>query len=196
MDNSQLEAELKVIVKKVIEGDTTAFRYIIDQYKTLAFTTAFRIVKNKEDAEEITQDAFLKAFKALPNFNWNAGFSSWLFRIVYNTALTKIRKKNISTEQLDEIREKSYLQFSENGKAWEQIRRQERERYIRLAMDQLSMEDNLVLTLYYVGDHTLPEISEITGFGRSAVKVRLHRARKRLHKELLLLLNNEANDLL
>lgn len=196
MENNQKEKAIKTIVIRIINGDTAAFELIVEEYKRMIFSTAFRIVKNREDAEEIAQDALVKAFKSLKNFGWNASFSSWLYRIVYNTALTHLRKKNITGYSLDSYEEKKEVIADENSKEWELLHRLDREKYIKLAINRLSVEDGLILNLYYNAESSLPEIAQITGWGLSATKVRLHRARKRLHTELQVLLNQETNELL
>jgi RNA polymerase sigma-70 factor (ECF subfamily) len=196
MENNQKEKALKAIVTRVINGDTAAFELIVEEYKRMVYSTAFRIVKNREDAEEIAQDALVKAFRSLKNFGWNASFSSWLYRIVYNTALTHLRKKNIAAYSLESYEEKEETLPEESSREWELLHRLDREKYINLAINRLSAEDGLVLTLYYIAENSLPEIAQITGWGLSAVKVRVYRARKRLHTELQLLLNQETNELL
>ena len=188
------EAVLKAVVKQVLDGHTDAFGYVVDQYKTLVYTTAYRIVRNREEAEEVAQDAFMRAYRSLKNFGWNASFSSWLYRIVYNTALTRIRSRGLPAEALNEGQE--YPSYSESGREWKQLQRDERERYIHLALDRLSPDDGLVLTLFYISESSIPEIASITGWGLSATKVRLHRARKRLLDELRLVLKGETGDLL
>src|SRR4028118_364292 len=119
MENNQKEKAIKAIVTRVINGDTAAFELIVEEYKRMVFSTALRIVKNHEDAEEIAQDALIKAFKSLKNFGWNASFSSWLYRIVYNTALTHLRKKNITGYSLDSYEEKEEVLPHETGREWE-----------------------------------------------------------------------------
>jgi RNA polymerase sigma-70 factor (ECF subfamily) len=188
------EAILKAVVKQVLDGHTGAFQYVVDQYKTLVYTTAYRIVRNREEAEEVAQDAFMRAYRSLKNFGWNASFSSWLYRIVYNTALTRIRSRGLPAEALNE--QQDYPSYSESGREWRQLQRDERERFINLALDRLSPDDGLVLTLFYISESSIPEIASITAWGLSATKVRLHRARKRLLDELRLVLKGETRDLL
>ena len=89
-------------VRKVLKGDRQAFAVLVDKHKSMAFKLAMGIAKNKEDAEEIAQDSFLKAFEALPKFNADSKFSTWLYRIVYNTAISKIRKKKVLHDDIDD----------------------------------------------------------------------------------------------
>ena len=81
------------MLKLAVQGDEAGLDYLVSVYKDLAYTIAIKIVSNHEDAEEVVQDAFLKAFSALENFREASKFSTWLYRIVYNTAITKARGK-------------------------------------------------------------------------------------------------------
>ena len=87
-----------IVINKVVNGDELAYRYIIDRYKNFVFNIAFKVLRNHEDAEEVAQDSFLKAYKALEDFKGDCKFSTWLYRIVFNTAVSKTRKK-VSTEK-------------------------------------------------------------------------------------------------
>jgi len=82
-------------IKQIMSGDVSRFAYFVDAYKDMAFTIAFRIVNNREDAEEVVQDAFVKAYTSLHTFRQDAKFSTWLCKIVVNTAISKTRKKKL-----------------------------------------------------------------------------------------------------
>ena len=84
-----------ILIEKVLAGDSNAFSGLIDRYKDMVYTLAIRIVKNNEDAEEVAQDSFIKAFEKLDSFKGSSKFSTWLYTIVYRTALTKVRKKKV-----------------------------------------------------------------------------------------------------
>ena len=89
MDNNSDQ----IYIDKVLQGDTNAFAYLINKYKDMAYTIAIKIVKSHEDAEEVAQDSFLKAYEKLDSFKGNSKFSTWLYTIVYRNSITKIRKK-------------------------------------------------------------------------------------------------------
>ena len=89
MENKE---ELKII-DQVKEGDLLSFRLLVDKYKTMAYHIAIQVVRNNEDAEEIAQDAFLKAYQSIKSFKGESKFSTWFYRIVYNLAISKTRKK-------------------------------------------------------------------------------------------------------
>lgn len=84
-----------IYIEQVLNGNTKAFAFLVDKYKVLVYTVAFRILRNHEDTEEIVQDAFVKAYHALGSFEKKSKFSTWLHRIVYNSAISKTRKKNL-----------------------------------------------------------------------------------------------------
>lgn len=172
-------------LSKVIEGDVSAYSYIVNQYKNMAFSIALRIVNNREDAEEVTQDAFLKAYNSIKKFNHKSKFSTWLYKIVYNTAISKIRKnkKNSVTRQLTD--ENIENLNSENiNDALIKLDEENQKKIINLAINKLSENEKLIITLYYLSEKSIIEITEITNFSSSNIKVILHRARKKMYAEL------------
>lgn len=193
-NNEQYAMEL--IIAKVKAGDMAAFNVLIDEYKAMAFTLALKLMKNREDAEEVTQDAFLKAYKNIKQFEGKSKFSTWLYTIVYNTALTKLRKKKLPMSDIAYHNEENLSSYSESDKEWHQLQKAERSSYIKQAMELLSSEDQMAITLFYLNENSLQEICEITHWELSNVKVRLHRARKRLLKVLEQLLDTEVRSLL
>lgn len=199
-NNQMLEQNEKyamdLIIAKVKEGDTLAFNVLIDEYKNMAFTLAMKLMKSREDAEEVTQDAFLKAYKKINQFEGKSKFSTWLYTIVYNTALTKLRKKKIPIDDSEFNQEDNLSSYSESGNEWRKLQKQERSSYIKQALDRLSKEDQVVITLFYLNERSLQEICEVTNWELSNVKVRLFRARKRLLKALEVLLDHEVRELL
>ena len=82
----------QLYINKVINGDASAFAYLVDTYKNMVFSLAYKMTKNKEEAEEVSQDTFIKAFKNLSNFKGDSKFSTWLYRICYHTTLDAIKK--------------------------------------------------------------------------------------------------------
>ncbi len=187
---------MDLIIAKVKEGDTSAFNVLIEEYKGMAFTLALKMMKSREDAEEVAQDSFLKAYKNIRQFEGKSKFSTWLYTIVYNTALTKLRKKKLPMADSDVLSEDNLVAYSESGNEWRKLQREERTNYIKKALSLMRKEDSVVITLFYMNENSLQEICEITGWELSNVKVRLHRARKRLLKELEGMLDEEVRSLL
>ena len=187
---------MDLIIAKVKQGDMVAFNALIDEYKAMAFTLALKLMKNREDAEEVAQDAFFKAYTNINQFEGKSKFSTWLYTIVYNTALTRLRKKQLDIQDIDQQNYENAAFQAESGNEWRKLEREERSSYIKLALNQLVSEDQVVITLFYLNENSIAEICEITNWEMSNVKVRLHRARKRLLIELEKLLDTEVRSLL
>lgn len=182
-------------LEKAIRGDKAGVEYLVSAYKNLAYTIAIRIVLNREDAEEVVQDAFMKAFASLSKFKKASKFSTWLYRIVYNTALTSKASRRISVVDLNgRLVNEQYI--SVENQQWDLTRDTERKKYVEIALGRLSEEDRLIITLHYIGELSISEICEIVNMKKSAVKMRLLRGRDQLEVELKLLLKDEVKDLL
>ena len=185
----------QIYIDKVLSGDTNAFAYLINKYKDMTYTLAIKVVKNHEDAEEVAQDSFLKAYEKLDSFKGNSKFSTWLYTIVYRNAITKIRKKKVATSDIDSYVMDNYSEGSEFPQI-EAIKNGEQQKYVREAVDRLPEKDALLITLFYMNDNSVEEIEEITGLTQSNIKVKLFRARKKLNSELSLLLKEEVKTIL
>lgn len=166
-------------IEQALNGDTKAYAVLIDQYKHMVYTMAAQIVKNKEDAEEVAQDVFLKAFKALNSYKGDAKFSTWLYKIAYYRSLDylKKRQRRISTTAIDVSREYS---ISALDGEMDRMEVQEKQQMVKKAIQKLPEDDGVLITLHYYEELSLKEISEVMGHSPNALKVRLHRARKRL----------------
>ena len=185
----------QVYIDKVLQGDANAFAYLIDKYKNMVFTLALKVVKNREDAEEVAQDSFLKAYQKMDTFKGESKFSTWLYTIVYRNAITKVRKKQVETTDMDPYVVNNYSEDHEFPQV-EAIKSGEQQKYVKEAVGRLHETDALLITLFYMDDNSIEEIQEITGMTESNVKVRLFRARKRLHSELSILLKEELKTIL
>lgn len=163
--------------------------------ETWPTTLALKICGNSENAEEVVQDAFMKAFSALSHFRHASKFSTWLYKIVYYTALTKKRNQRNDTQELNE-NSGATAYISDEKKEFNNLVVADRQKYINLALNQLGEEERIVITLHYLGEKSISEISEILDLGKSAVKMKLLRARKKLEKALKDLLNDELKDIL
>ncbi len=187
--------KIKNIITEVKKGNTDAFRLLIENYQHLAFTVAYNIIKNREEAEEIVQDSFLKVFNKIAQFKEESKFSSWLFKIVYNTSLSRIRKKKIETLTLEhDDYSVKYGVDSPNG--WSKMVLEDQKIYIHKALNNLADQDKLVLTLFYLADESLNEICKITNEKKTTIKARLHRARAKMYTQLGFLLKQELSELI
>ncbi len=185
----------QIYIDKVLAGDTNAFAYLINKYKNMSYTIAIKIVKSHEDAEEVAQDSFLKAYEKLNTFKGNAKFSTWLYTIVYRNAITKIRKKKVTTTDIDDYVIDNHSE-GDDFPQLEALKNEEQQKYVREAIEKLSEKDALLITLFYMNDNTIEEIEQITGLSQSNIKVKLFRARKKLNLELSGLLKEELNTIL
>lgn len=178
------------LIKLVRAGDVSAFAQIIDKYQHMAYTLANSIVKNHQEAEEVAQDAFFKAYKSLDKFKGDAEFSTWLYRIVYNTAISKIRSRKAETITLEsqEVDKQNTFNFADN---LNRLERQERKVILKKALKELKEEDAFIIILYYYKEQSIEEIEKATGLSKSNIKVKLHRGRKQLQQTLEQLLRTE-----
>jgi RNA polymerase sigma factor (sigma-70 family) len=167
-------------IKQVLEGKTIAYTYLVDQHKDHAFNLAFRICGNREEAEEIAQDAFIKAYKSLGNFKMRSSFATWLYRIVYNSAISLIRtrKKVISLEYFPGNISDS-ISYSDS-EAESKVEEDYRNTLLNIALQKISEEEKGLISLYYFEEMTIDEISEVTGLNKSTIKVKLFRARQKM----------------
>lgn len=171
------------IIQKVLDGNTGAYSVIVDRYKDLVYSVVIKIVKSREEAEETAQDTFLKAFHALPAFKHEARFSTWLFRIAYNTAVSKTRRKQVTTTAIDDklIENYSTDEIRENiGKLDEE----EKVKTLQKAILTLNPDDQVLINLFYINRQSIEEIASITNLSDANVKVKLHRIRKKLYYEM------------
>lgn len=177
------------LIQGISEKDEQAVRQMVHEYQNYIYTIALRIVKTKELAEEITQDVFLKVIAKIDTFNRKAKFSTWLFTIVYRTALNAAdhSKKELSLEKvsLSEQQELTSI-FEENV--------QERQRILWQGIDSLKTEQGVVVSLFYLQQFSIAEIAGIMNIPKNTVKSLLFRGRSSL--KTILLKEYEVEDLL
>ena len=169
----------QIIIDQIIEGDTNAFSVLVDRYKDLVFTLALRMVKNREEAEEVSQDTFIKVFKSLEKFKGDSKFSTWIYKVSYNTCLDRI-KKNKKEQNVVPIDEFTEHQVKTIDNALDQMEEQEYKDKIQKCLHLLPSEDSFLLTLYYFEEQSLEEISKVVNLTANNVKVKLFRSRKKL----------------
>lgn len=166
-------------INQVLEGNTNAFTILVDQYKDLVFTLALRMLKNREEAEEVSQDTFIKVFKYLKKFKGDSKFSTWIYKVAYNTCLDRLKKNKRQQQEvtIDEFTEK-HVRTIDN--ALENMVEEERLKAIQDCINLLPSEEGFMLTLYYFEEQSLTEISNIIGISANHVKVKLFRSRQKL----------------
>jgi RNA polymerase sigma-70 factor (ECF subfamily) len=168
------------IIGRVLQGQQSVFSLLVERYQNYVFTLVLRFVEGREDAEEVAQDVFVKAYRSLADFRGESKFSTWLFTITRTTCISFLRKRKLDTLSLDN--EKTGLQAvdKESGFRANLIEQKSRHAMLNEAIGMLSADDSQVLTLFYKGEQTLEEIGHIMGMETNTVKVKLHRARQRL----------------
>ena len=172
------EADEKII-GQVLNGNRNAYALLVDKYKDRVFSLALGIVHNRELAEEIAQDVFIKAFTSLKKFRKDAGFSTWIYRITYNTAISETRKQKQIARPVEEQFEKlASLKADEVSEEIEQ--KETKHKLIEKAITELIPEEKLILTLYYYEEKSVEQISKTTGLTTANVKVKLFRLRNKL----------------
>jgi RNA polymerase sigma factor (sigma-70 family) len=118
-----------LLIDRILRGETPAYRELVTRHKDYAFTIAYRLLNNREDAEEAAQDAFVRAFNGLQNFNREAKFTTWFYRVVMNAALTIQQKKKITTEDIDNVHSNSAVLRGSNST--DNMKRKEQQYYIK-----------------------------------------------------------------
>jgi RNA polymerase sigma-70 factor (ECF subfamily) len=164
------------LIGQILNGDVSGYAILVERYKDLAYTIAFRILGKREDSEEIVQDAFVKAFRSLSSFRQHAKFSTWLYRIVYNTAISKKRLKGLNIHSIEDVRLADLCTENEDDAV------EDKGKLLERAMQQLTEEERALVTLYYIDESGVDEIHNITGLSKSNVKVKLFRVRKKLQE--------------
>lgn len=173
------------LIDQILGGNEKAYARLVDHYKSYAFTIALKILNNRPEAEEAAQDGFIKAYHNLKSFNRKARFATWLYRIIFNTAISYKRKNRHIMESIDH-----HDRAQEDDDTT--LERSDKEVFISQAMDQLNEADRLAIQLYYIKEFSLEEVAEMMGQRINTLKVRVHRARQRLADELTRILKEEA----
>ena len=167
------------IIKEVLGGKSEQFEHILNRYSGQVFNLIAHIVPCKEDAEELTQDVFIKVFRLLSSFKEESSFSTWIYRIATNTALSAARKRKHDTLHLDDA---AYSNIPEeiidealDNDSEEQLQR------LSDAIEMLRADERALITLYYINEKPIAEVASVLGLTASNVKIKLHRIRKKLY---------------
>ncbi|TJY36342.1 RNA polymerase sigma factor [Pontimicrobium aquaticum] len=183
----------QVYIEAILNGDANAFTVLVDRYKDLVYTLSLRMMKHTEEAEEAAQDTFIKAYKSLNKFKGDSKFSTWIYRVAYNTCLDRL-KKNKRQQYTVEINEYTEHQVKTLDNALDQIEAKEKEQTIQNCLALLPSDDSFLLTLYYFEELSLEEIAKVVGLKPNNVKVKLFRSRKKLATILKKNLDNDIID--
>jgi RNA polymerase sigma factor (sigma-70 family) len=180
------------IIESVKKGNVNDFSILIDKYKNRAFSMLSRMLKNEAEAEEVLQDCFLKAYKGLKGFKQESKFSTWFYRIVYNTALTRLSGKKRKLEsEMSSLDDHQELRSSNDYRATEE---KDKTELVNNLISMLPANQAAVVNMFYLDNMSCEEISSIMNLSLSNTKVLLYRARNTL-KELIMR-NNLSEELL
>lgn len=169
----------QIYITKILDGDTTAFAVLVNRYKNMVYTLTLRMLKNREEAEEVSQDTFVKIYKHLNKFKGDSKFSTWVYRIAYNSCLDRIRayKGQNNTVGIDEFTENQVRTLET---AFDILDRADRQKSVKECLERLPPDDSALISLFYYEELSLSEISKIINLDSNNLKVKLFRARKRL----------------
>jgi len=184
------------LITAVLNGNTAVYSELVTRHQRFVFTLALRFTKNREDAEEVAQDCFIKAYRALGTFRQTSKFSTWLYTITYTSAMTHLRRKKMDTVSLND--EESHIQVADTvaDNRSDSLEKKSAHFYLNQAIDSLSPEDAAIITLFYKAEQSLEEISNTIHMSPNTVKVKLHRARLKLKEKLQYLLKDEVKELI
>lgn len=166
-------------IERIRKGDENCFACLLDKYSQRVFALVQRIVGNREDAEELTQDIFLQIYRKINTFKGDSSFSTWLYRIAYNASISETRKHKIDKISLEENLISDETEASLSNQL-DQGDLQERLLMLEKALELLPPEDKALILLYYKEDKSIEELTFITSLTVSNIKVKLHRIRKRM----------------
>lgn len=184
-----MEALVKKRIKQVLKGDQNAFGDVIEIYKDKVFQICYRMLGNRHEAEDISQEAFIRAYVNINRFNIDLKFSTWLYRIATNLCIDRIRKKKpdyyLDAEVPGTDGLNMYSQISSNTRLPEDdVESLELQALIQREISKLPEKYRAVIVLKYIEELSLNEISEILELPLGTVKTRIHRGREALRKQL------------
>nr|WP_199157692.1 sigma-70 family RNA polymerase sigma factor [Pedobacter sp. ASV2] len=184
------------LIQNILNGQTEQYALLVKQHQRFVFTLALRFAKNREDAEEIAQDCFVKAYKALGTFKQTSKFTTWLYTITYTTAMTFLRKKRLDTSSISD--EETFIQLENHTSAFNAnvYEQQNSHAFLNEAINMLLPDDAVIISLFYKGEQSLEEIGGALNMDPNTIKVKLFRARQRLKEKLQYLLKDEVKELL
>jgi len=172
------------IISRVLKGEQNAYAELVNSYQAYVFTLTLRMIKSREDAEEVAQDVFVKAYRSLADFRAESKFSTWLYTITNTTCITFLRKKKLDVHSLDNDKVFEVADSKDSGLRANIVEQKSRINMVNEAIAMLSPDDAEIITLFYKAEQNLEEISRILRLETNTAKVRLHRARTRLKEKM------------
>lgn len=182
-------------IEALKKGNVQAFSVLVEKYQNMVYSLALKLLKKPEEAEELAQDTFIKAYQKIDSYEGKSKFSTWLYSITYNACISELRKRRVEFASLDD-RQISDQDEMKMHDYYRETKKEDQEKYLNLALAKLPEDDQVLVTLYYYENQSMDEISIITGLTVSNIKVKIHRARKRMYGLLHEMLNEEIYSLL
>lgn len=182
------------IIQQVLGGNQQVYSQLVTRYQSYVFTLALRMLKTREDAEEVAQDVFVKAYRALADFKGASRFSTWLYSIVNTTCLSFLRKKKLDLRSLDDERVFEAADQQPASVPANSLELKSRNKMVHAAIAMLSADDAEIISLFYQAEQSLEEIGRVLNIEPNTAKLRLHRARGRLKEKIQLHFNQELRD--
>jgi RNA polymerase sigma factor (sigma-70 family) len=184
------------LIDEVLAGNQSAYALLVKRHQRFVFSLAMRFAKKREDAEEIAQDCFVKAYRSLYTFKRTSKFSTWLYSIVYTTSITFLRRNKPEAFSLDDENVSLQIENQTGGLDIDLAEVKSRSKFIEQAINMLLPDDAAIISLFYLGEQSLEEIGRTLGMETNTVKVKLFRARHRLKEKLEHTLKHEVKELL
>lgn len=181
--------DTSILIKQAIEGDENAYKDLLDSYRGAIFNLLYKMVRNREETEDLVQEAFMKAFRSLPSFNEEYAFSTWLYKIAINNCIDHMRKKRLKTFSMNKpVKAKDGevdREFPDNSMLPDKgILNEERASILEQAIDDLPENYRIAIVLRHSEERSYEEIAEILDIPLGTVKARIFRAREMLKKML------------
>jgi RNA polymerase sigma-70 factor (ECF subfamily) len=175
------------IIEQVRAGNARRYAVLVDRHKDRALTLAVRLTRNREEAEELVQDAFVRAYKGLDQFRGDARFGTWFYRILYNLCMTKVTRRRGGVEQLDLDDDQSLntAVVNDEPSIHERLERDEMQTMISEEIESLPGQFKSVITLFYVQEMSYEEIASVLDRPIGTVKTNLFRGRALLRERVL-----------
>lgn len=169
-----------IIINGLKEKDPLTYAEFIGRYQHMVFTLCLKLLSNREEAEEIAQDSFIKAIDSINNFKGESKLSTWLYKIVYRKCLDRLKqlKRKPWMLGIDKSTEKFFE--SEKAKDYDSFEENENKALIKKCINQLPSDEMVLVTLFYYEEASLSEIAEILGITENNAKVKLYRCRTKL----------------
>lgn len=183
------------LIEATLRGSRSAFQILVERYQHFVFTIAMKVLRSREDAEEVAQDVFVKVYKTLGTYEKKSKFSTWLYTVTFRTAIDTGRKKQLFTDSIDD--NTSFLQIEDaEENPLHEVQHSDLNFQLQLVLNRLRPEDAALITLFYLNEKSIKEISEITGLTETNIKTKLHRTRELLREHLSQHLKEEIQDFL